>query len=291
MKKIYRTLVFFAALLSPLSLWAFNTQSKDETREIQTILRLNGLYSDRIDGILGPKTMRAIRLYQIQRGLPQTEEISYIYERLHEETKSALAATSSENKGDVNVKRNAIEETKVATPKDSIGPSVVQSQPVTYGPVQSVRSQDKRANPNLDTTGAVAIAAIDAARHSMEESKTFYERFTWVIASLIGFLVTGGFVFLRREVRKVAEEKATALLTEKTGTINLVEAELKRHLAGREAFHNEIDNFKNQPFIMFVHPMFVHPDNGEAKNGSPPPVHIEYIHDSSKVGRDRLTPH
>jgi hypothetical protein len=46
--------------------------SKDEIRRAQQALKAQGLYTDKVDGIMGPKTKNALRQYQAREGLQQT---------------------------------------------------------------------------------------------------------------------------------------------------------------------------------------------------------------------------
>jgi peptidoglycan hydrolase-like protein with peptidoglycan-binding domain len=46
--------------------------TRDEVRRAQQALKSQGLYTDKIDGIVGPKTRTALRQYQAREGLQQT---------------------------------------------------------------------------------------------------------------------------------------------------------------------------------------------------------------------------
>jgi peptidoglycan hydrolase-like protein with peptidoglycan-binding domain len=61
---------------------------KDEIRRAQQALKAQGLYSDKIDGVRGPKTREALRQFQAREGLQQTA-------RLDSATQQRLAASSA----------------------------------------------------------------------------------------------------------------------------------------------------------------------------------------------------
>jgi peptidoglycan hydrolase-like protein with peptidoglycan-binding domain len=46
--------------------------TRDDVRRAQQALKSQGLYTDKIDGIVGPKTRAALRQYQAREGLQQT---------------------------------------------------------------------------------------------------------------------------------------------------------------------------------------------------------------------------
>lgn len=46
--------------------------SNEDVREAQVVLQDMGLYDGQIDGLYGPRTMRAVEQYQQRQGLPQT---------------------------------------------------------------------------------------------------------------------------------------------------------------------------------------------------------------------------
>ena len=57
----------------PQSSARYNFQFSDnEIRSVQAALRRLAIYSDQIDGILGPDTHRAIKDYQVKKKLPVT---------------------------------------------------------------------------------------------------------------------------------------------------------------------------------------------------------------------------
>ena len=57
----------------PQSFARYNFQFSDnEIRSVQATLRRLAIYSDQVDGILGPDTHRAIKDYQVKKKLPVT---------------------------------------------------------------------------------------------------------------------------------------------------------------------------------------------------------------------------
>jgi putative peptidoglycan binding protein len=58
---------------APASSRRYNFQFTDnEIRSVQKALRIRGIYSGQVDGILGPDTRRAIETYQLRNKLPVT---------------------------------------------------------------------------------------------------------------------------------------------------------------------------------------------------------------------------
>jgi hypothetical protein len=62
--------------------------SRDEVRHAQEVLKAQGLYTDRVDGIVGPNTRAALRQFQAREGLQQTA-------RLDSATQQRLAAVGT----------------------------------------------------------------------------------------------------------------------------------------------------------------------------------------------------
>jgi|CXWL01.1.fsa_nt_gi hypothetical protein len=81
-------------LLSPAAIYAQDSDDKD-IHYLQRILTLKGMYTGPIDGIAGPETNNAIRLYKKQIGWHVTNQISdLLIERLREEEKSISPNTN-----------------------------------------------------------------------------------------------------------------------------------------------------------------------------------------------------
>ncbi|UJP00089.1 MAG: peptidoglycan-binding protein [Nitrosomonas sp.] len=94
-------------LLSPAAIYAQDSDDKD-IHYLQRILTLKGMYTGPIDGISGPETNNAIRLYKKQIGWPVTNQISdQLIERLREEEKSILPNTNSELPNSLNEEKLA----------------------------------------------------------------------------------------------------------------------------------------------------------------------------------------
>lgn len=133
----------------------------------------------------------------------------------------ALAKTGKDN---VNVN---VEGTKVATPKVPIEPPI--------GP------QDKKDNLDI---GAAAVAAINAARHSVEENKAFYNTVTQIIAwgaGILAFAVSaGGITFLASHAKTIAEKKATEVLEEQASAITTIQNVLGRTDEAKECLGRAI---------------------------------------------------
>ncbi len=69
-------------------------------KEAQQDLKRQGLYTGRIDGIIGPKTHEALAIYQRQQGLPQTAALDHAtMDKLNLVNGNANAASSSSNSG------------------------------------------------------------------------------------------------------------------------------------------------------------------------------------------------
>lgn len=81
-------------LLSPAAIYAQDSDDKD-IHYLQRMLTLKGMYTGPIDGIAGPETNNAIRLYKKQIGWHVTNQISdLLIERLREEEKSISPNTN-----------------------------------------------------------------------------------------------------------------------------------------------------------------------------------------------------
>jgi hypothetical protein len=241
-----KNLLLLAALLTVTIAKAESPPSRDIVRDTQLLLFLKGLYTGPISGIAGPETRHASFLYQ--KGWPQTEGISYLYRQLREETRLALAQTEKDH---VNVER-----TEIVTPRDPIDPLV--------------SPQDKDDNLN---TGAVAaaIAAIEAARHSVEENKDFYEgnirTILWAAGILSLLISAGGITFLREYAKRIAIERAEEALKTINKEIESVKDDLyeytkklEEHLKERDKFHKNMKKFQeettqnNNAFYIFIPP-------------------------------------
>lgn len=125
--------------------------------------------------------------------------------------------------------------------------------------ITTKQSEDgaKQPNPNLPTppvsapeqkgsieaVATAAVAAIEASRHSTEESKKFYEGYTqllaWGAAIISGFGLAGGWLYLKSradDIAKQAESTTRSLLDEK---IKKIDRETKSLL---DAKMTEIDS-------------------------------------------------
>jgi len=74
--------------------------SAQEVRDVQAALKRLNYYVARVDGILGPKTMRAIQMYERDSGLPETGRISpALWSRLNNSIRHATGATPDQSGG------------------------------------------------------------------------------------------------------------------------------------------------------------------------------------------------
>jgi peptidoglycan hydrolase-like protein with peptidoglycan-binding domain len=64
-----------SAILSSDSLGSGDSLRKDDIRWAQVELRFRGLYKGSLDGVLGPKTKRALAQFQQNNGLAQTASV------------------------------------------------------------------------------------------------------------------------------------------------------------------------------------------------------------------------
>lgn len=92
-----------ACLFIPVQIYAHNFSDDKIVRDIQLMLTLKDMYAEPIDGIAGPETNNAIRLYKKQIGLPVTNQINdQLIEKLREEKKLILPNTNSEQLNNLN---------------------------------------------------------------------------------------------------------------------------------------------------------------------------------------------
>lgn len=94
------------------------------------------------------------------------------------------------------------------------------------------------------------MSAIDAARHSVEESREFYERFAWLITGLITaaafFVTAGGYALLRARAEQIAKTTAESVFATLTERVDANAKQLNDHLSSRDKFRKEMEKFKEQ---------------------------------------------
>jgi tetratricopeptide (TPR) repeat protein len=139
--------------------------------------------------------------------------------------------------------------TTAATPlRDSTKQPVTQNQPAAEVSIPSSGSQDQKSN--VEALSMIALAAIDAARHSVEETKQFYAQVTQIIVWAAGIIslsvIAGGFTFLKSRAEAIAEQTAMAALAQKKSEMEDIQNKLTVHFKKYEEFHLGMELFKDK---------------------------------------------
>lgn len=88
-------------LFAPATIYADDPE-KEDIHFLQEVFRLKGMYNGYIDGIAGPETIKAVRLYKEQKGLDVTDQISdQLIDMLREEAEQILPYIAPEQPNDL----------------------------------------------------------------------------------------------------------------------------------------------------------------------------------------------
>lgn len=179
-----------AVLLAPAKLYAYETDDEN-IHFLQSILAMKGIYSGPIDGIAGPETKKAIRLYKKQIGWRVNDQISdLLIEILREEVKLVSQHTNPEPE----------------SPNNSS--SLLDSTPTTRDMVYSVTQSARMATNTADSV--------------MKTYESYFTAMSRVAAGVLGILtmlgVAGFWAYLKPilTVRKEHEKALKDIETQQT---------------------------------------------------------------------------
>ena len=136
----------------------------------------------------------------------------------------------------------------------------------TYTPAPVVICSNCPANgeekSGCKSVEQISSTAIKAAQESMSKSKEFYERFTWILSSLIAIFAfiasIGGLAFLKSQVADVTKKEAAEVFKENASDINKIREKLEDHLKSRKEFRDDMEDFKKiitnnlTAFLIFI---------------------------------------
>jgi len=193
-------ILFCIVLLSPAAIYAQDSDDKD-IHYLQRILTLKGMYAGPIDGISGPETNNAIRLYKKQIGWPVTNQISdQLIERLREEEKSILPNTN--HKPDQSNNQNYLID-PTPTTRDMI-----------YSVVQSAK---------------MATNTADSVMQNYESYFATISRIAGGLLALFALLGTAGFWAYLKPILKIKKEYGNIIKQIQEQQKNIIELKESAH--------------------------------------------------------------